>query len=159
MKQHTNDYTQVWDQLRRDYVAQRPRFPGLRQPGTNYLQIDLGGKAAHYEWKILKAPRFHIEVALHFEGPSSEENLSALALLEGREATLRSGMPASFISGPWGRKWTRFGFNLDMEDQDDAVRESAELMHRFVDRTYPLIKDVLDRSAEAGWSPFYNSTS
>src|SRR5215203_3522718 len=122
--QPTENCRGIWDRLRQGYVAQRPQFPALRQPGSNYLQLDLGGKAAHYEWKILKAPRFHIEVALHFEGPSSEENISALALLDGRQATLWPTMPASFISGPWGRKWTRFGFNVEIDDPDNAVRQS-----------------------------------
>ena len=43
--------------------------PTLRSPEANYLQVDAGGKAAHYEWKVLYAPRPHVEVALHFEAP------------------------------------------------------------------------------------------
>ena len=159
LKQHTSELAQQWDQLRRDYLAQRPQFTALRPPGTNYLQLDLGGKAAHYEWKVLKPPRLHIEVALHFEGPSLEENLSALALLDGHETNLRSGTLTPFISGRWARKWTRVGFQVDMDEPDDAVRQAAELMPLFVARTYPFMEDLLNRSAEAGWSRFYNRSS
>jgi hypothetical protein len=159
LKQHTSELVQQWDQLRRDYLAPRPQFTAFRQPGTHYLQLDLGGKATHYEWKFLKAPTFHIEVAMHFEGPTLEENLSALALLDGRETALRSGTLTPLISGRWGRKWTRLGYQVDMDDPDDAVRRSAELMHVLVDRTYPYAKDLLNRSAETGWSRFYNHGS
>ena len=152
-KRPSNDCTSIWDLLRQEYVALRPRFPSLREPAHNYLQLNVGGKAAHYEWKVLHAPRSLLEVALHFEAASPEENLEALALVEGRAATIRGSTLTPFVSGRWGGKWTRVGFQVDLvgDSDDGAVRQSAELMQLLVERTYPLVKNVLDRSAETGW--------
>ncbi len=49
-------YAELWDTIAEEYRALGPELSRLRPPGSNYLQIDAGGKAAHYEWKILHGP-------------------------------------------------------------------------------------------------------
>jgi hypothetical protein len=147
-------YTDTWCAVAAEYARLTPRFPRLRQPGTNYLQVDAGGKAAHYEWKILQAPRPHIEVALHFEAPTEDDNDRALQrVLEGGDSAIRAGTLTPFRSGRWGGKWTRAAFDVSFSGtpDDEAVSQSVNLMQLLVERTYPRVRDVFEASAQIGW--------
>ena len=116
------------------------------------MQIDAGGKAAHYEWKVLPARRSHIEVALHFEADGKEENESAIRVLEANDArTLTLAGLQPFASG-WSRKWTRFGLRVEYkgEPNRDTAIKSAAAMKALVERTYPIVRDILEGSAARG---------
>ncbi len=147
-------YGPLWHAITEAYRALGPEGSSFRAPGPNHLQLGAGGKAAHYEWKVLHGPRPHIEVALHFEGPTSAENDHALAqVLLGGDAPLRAGTLTPFKSGRWGGKWTRAGFEVGFTDVpgDETIQRSAELMKLLVERTSLRIADLLEASAKTGW--------
>ena len=153
MMSRSSMYADLWDLIRQQYVALTPRFASFRGPADNYLQLDAGGKAAHYEWKVLHAPRSHIEIAIHFEGPDAADNLPALEACMAKQASIRAGTLTQFIGSGWGGKWTRVGFQVDLdgESNQDVAMQSAELMLLLVERTYPLVKDRLEASSKTGW--------
>ena len=139
--------SKLWGAIAEAFQALGPEPTSLRPPGPNYLQLGLGGKAAH-------GPRSHIEVALHFEGATAEENERALAqVLQGGDAAIRAGTLTPFKSGRWGGKWTRAGFEVGFAGTPDeeTVQRSAELMRLLVARTSPRIIDLLEASAKTGW--------
>ena len=150
----TNAFDEILQAIAEEYRALTPQISGLRAPGSNYLQLDAGGKAAHYEWKVLHGPRRHIEVALHFEAPEPQENDSALErVMEGGDAAIRAGALTPFKSGRWGGKWTRAAFQVEFADTPDEepIKRSAELMKLLVERTYPRVSSLLEASARIGW--------
>jgi hypothetical protein len=148
-----SDYAPLWAAISKEYRSLQPELPELRSPGTNYLQVNAGGKAAHYEWKLLYAPRSHVEVALHFEAPSEEKNQAALEIVQAKNATIRGGTLMPFIAGRWGGKWTRVGFQVAFTGKpgQDVAQQSAQLMKLLIERTYPLVRSLVQSSAKAGW--------
>jgi hypothetical protein len=154
MPSSASDHAALWSAIAEEYGALQPQLPLLRSAGENYLQVDAGGKAAHYEWKILYAPKPHVEVALHFEAPGGADNEAALALVQAKRATISGGTLMPFIAGRWGGKWTRLGFRVAFTGMPDrnVAQESAKLMKLLIERTYPLVQRLLERSAETGWA-------
>ena len=51
------DYAALWSAVAEAYRTLGPALRALRSPEANYLQVDADGKAAHYEWKVLYAPK------------------------------------------------------------------------------------------------------
>ena len=153
MNSHESQYAQLWTLIAQEYRTLRPDLAALRAPEENYMQIDAGGKAAHYEWKVLPARRSHIEVALHFEADRKELNQEPIRLLKANDAealTIAGLQP--FASG-WSQKWTRFGVRVEYEGEPDpdVAKKSAVAMKALVERSYPIVKDLLERSAAAGF--------
>ena len=153
MPSRSTDHEPLWSAIAQAYRTLQPKLPALRSPEANYLQVDAGGKAAHYEWKVLYAPKPHVEVALHFEAADEKENLAALDLLHAKSSTIRAGTLRPFIAGRWSGKWTRIGFQVPFigAPDDEVASQSAHLMALLVERTYPLVNGLLDRSAMNGW--------
>ena len=153
MADRNADYTRLWAEIAEEYRGLRPRLAALRAPEANYMQIDAGGKAAHYEWKILHAPKSHVEVALHFEGERKEENQAALRLVQGRVMAERIATTRHEVIGDWGGKWTRLGVRVGLEGEPDheTAKKSARAMQSLVERTYPAVSAMLERSAAIGW--------
>jgi hypothetical protein len=146
------NYAALWSAVAQAYRELGPALRALRSPEANYLQVDAGGKAAHYEWKVLYAPKPHVEVALHFEAPDQRENLEALDLLQAKSSSIRAGTLMPFIAGRWGGKWTRVGFQVPFVGAPaEVASQSGQLMALLVERTYPLVTGLLDRSARNGW--------
>jgi hypothetical protein len=147
------NYAALWSAVAQAYRELKPALRALRSPEANYLQLDAGGKAAHYEWKVLYAPKPHVEIALHFEAPDERENLAALELLQGKSSTFRAGTLMPFIAGRWGGKWTRIGFQVPFigAPDDEVASQSAQLMALLVERTYPLVNGLLDSAGRSGW--------
>ncbi len=152
MPSRESQYPQLWALIAQEYRTLRPRLAALRAPEENYMQIDAGGKAAHYEWKVLTSRKSHIEVALHFEADRKEENQEAIRLLEANDAAALTISGLQPFASPWSRKWTRFGVRVEYEGEPDPdiARKSAAAMKGLVERTYPIVRDLLERSAASG---------
>jgi hypothetical protein len=98
-------------------------------------------------------------VALRFEAPHEEENLAALELVQGKSATIRGGTLKPFVTGRWGSKWTRIGFQVpfDRTPDEPVVQESAQVMALLVEHTYPIVRSLLERSSTAEKRDFANN--
>jgi len=153
MAARNSDYTQLWAEIAEQYSALRPRLAALRAPVANYMQIDAGGKAAHYEWKVLHAPSSHVEVALHFESDRKEENQAALRLLQSHVLANHSTTTYQEVAGNWSRDWTRYGVRVSFEGEPDheIAEKSARAMQSLVERTYMAVEAICDRGAATGW--------
>src|SRR5688572_9092478 len=106
-------YTELWASITQEYRALHPQLAALRPPEHNYMQIDAGGKAAHYEWKVLHAGKPHIEVAIHFEAERKEENQDAIRRLNAKDASALKIAGFQPFAGGWSQKWTRFGVRVE----------------------------------------------
>lgn len=147
------EYTKLWAKIAEEYSTLRPQIAALRAPEANFMQLDAGGKAVHYEWKVLHAPSSHVEVALHFEGYDKAENQTGLRLVQDHVLANRITTTPNEVFGDWSAKWTRYGVRVGFEGEPDheTAKKSARAMHSLVERTYMAAKEGLDRAAATGW--------
>jgi hypothetical protein len=148
-----SEYSQLFADIAEEYRALKPRLAALRAPEARYLQLEDGGKAAHYEWKVLHGPTAHVEVALHFEGEHKEDNQAALRQIRAKVLAERVTTTPDEVVGSWGGKWTRYGVRVrfDGVPDRDTAQKSAQAMHALVERTYAAAKGFLERGAATGW--------
>jgi hypothetical protein len=117
------------------------------------MQVDAGGKSAHYEWKVLHAPTSHVEVALHFESENREANQAALHEIQDLIAAERVVTTPTEVSGPWSSNWARYGVRVPFEavPTRETAKRSATMMRTLIERTYPAAKALLEEASAIGW--------
>jgi Protein of unknown function (DUF1524)/Protein of unknown function DUF262 len=141
-------HAKLWAMVAEEFDKLNPPFSPTKNPQHNYFQIRIGNKSIHYEWYLRKT-KSQLAAALHFESKSRDENLKWLGRIHEQADKIQAGIPERFRAQPWGQKWASASFEVPYlgEPDEQTAKRAAELMAELIQRTWPIVKSILDEKA------------
>lgn len=125
-------------------------FRSTGKSKTNFCQIRFGDPHVHYEWLLLKK-KHALAAALHFERLDVEENDRLLECIVQAKAEISGGLQWHLETRRFGQKGAAAELLVEYDDTippEDVAPVAAEAMRILIERTWPLIRDLVSANPE-----------
>jgi len=138
------EYKNFWDSLLELLKSRIPDLKIQRPLARSYQSIHIGYSGIHFEWAFHGRPRKELEVGLHLEKPTLEENKRILAVLRAEATTLEKEIGEKLVFQElWGSKWSRIhAIRREGEFTENLKSWAVETMVKFFGALKPRLDSI-----------------
>jgi hypothetical protein len=140
-----SEYSKLLQKISQEFNNLGTRFVANSETSGRYIFLKTGTPKVHYAWMIRKRESV-LEVGVFFETNDLVGNLRLLDLIKSNESSIRRDIDLEFKIERFGKVSAEAAFQLPLTSdtlKGDNVKEAADIMKTLIDRTWPLLEQVV----------------